>query len=124
MDRDAVRAGDVVAQHPRAATDFADAHPPVVVLRSIEITARIERDVVRRDDVAALRADALHATGCNIQRADLASDHLRYVDAAIRPRAETIGAEEAAGRGELFQAPAFGRARRLRCRVTSILKCH
>ena len=57
---DAVRAGQVVAQHAGPAAGLAHAHPAVHHLGRVEVAARIEGDVVGRDDVAALGAHGVH----------------------------------------------------------------
>src|SRR5262249_4458309 len=124
MDGDAVRARNVVAKHPRPAALLANADPSVVVLRGVQIAARIEGHVVGSDDGTALRADALHATGLDVDRTDLTADHLRHVDAPVGTPAEPVRAEEAARRRESFEGPAFLRAGRLLCGVPSVLKCH
>ena len=43
-----------------------------------------------------------------IQCADLAAGHLRDVDAAVGTGAQTVGAEQPAGRGEPLESPALG----------------
>ena len=59
VDGDAVGAGQVVAQHPGPAAGVAHAHPAVHHLGGVQVAARVEGDVVGRDDVAALRADGV-----------------------------------------------------------------
>ena len=106
MNGDAVGARHVVAQHPGAAGGVAHADPAVHDLGGVQVAVGIEGDVVGRDDVAALGADGLQLPGVDIERADLAAGHLRDIDAAVRAGAQTVGAEQPAGRGEPFQAPA------------------
>ena len=55
--------GDVIAEHTAAPIDAAHADATVHHFRRIEVPAIIECDVVRRDDVAALRADRLELPG-------------------------------------------------------------
>ena len=53
-------------------------------------------------------ADGVHLPGAEIQRADLAAGHLRDVDASVGSGAQTVRAEQPAGRGEPLEPPAVG----------------
>ena len=59
MHGDPVGARQVVAQHPGPAAGVAHADPAVHHLRRVQFAARVEGDVVGRDDVATLGADRL-----------------------------------------------------------------
>ena len=63
VNGDAVGGRNVVAQHPGAAGGVAHADPAVHDLGRVEVAARVERDVVGRDDVAALGADGFQLPG-------------------------------------------------------------
>ena len=91
-----------------AAAGVEHAHSAVHHLGGVEVAARIEGDVVGRDDVAALRADGVQPAGAEVQRADLAAGHLRDVDAPVGTGAQTVGAEQSTRRGEALQPPALG----------------
>src|SRR5262249_49146063 len=67
VERDAIRARYVVAQHARAAVAAYHAHPRVHHLGDVEIAARIERDVVGRNDLAAHLADRLQPTRGDVE---------------------------------------------------------
>ena len=100
VDGDAVGRRDVVAKHPGAARGVAHADPTVHDLGGVEVALRVERHVVGRDDVAALGADGVDEAGLEVQGADLAAGHLRDVDPAVRSGAQTVRAEQSAGRGD------------------------
>ena len=76
------------------------------------------------NDVAALRTDGFDRAARDIDRADLAAGNLRHVDAPVRAGAQTVGAEQAAGRREPFQGPTLCDARGNRGRVASRLHRH
>ena len=100
--------GQIVAQHPRRAAGLAHAHPAVHHLGRVEVAARIEGDVVGRDDVATLGAHGVHPAGRQIQRADLAAGHLCDVDTSVGTGTQTVRAEQSARCGEVVQPPALG----------------
>ena len=56
----------------------------------------------------------LDLAGVDVERADLAAGHLRDVDAAVGAGAQTVGAEQPAGRGAALQGPAVGDLRAVR----------
>ena len=119
VDGDAVRAGEVVAQHAGSAVGLARADPAVHHLGGVQVAVGVEGDVVGRDDVAALGADGLQPAGADVQRADLAAGHLRDVDPAVGTGAQPVGAEQPAGRGEPLEPPALGDVR-VRRRVPGV----
>ena len=108
MDGDAVGAGQIVSQHPGPAAGLEHAHPAVHHLGRVQVAARVEGDVVWRDDVAALRTDVVQPTGLEIQCADLAAGHLRDIHASVWTGAQTVRAEQPAGRGEPLESPPVG----------------
>ena len=57
VHRDAVGARQVVTQHAGLAAGVSHTHPAVHDLGGVQVAARVEGDVVGRDDVAALGAD-------------------------------------------------------------------
>ena len=123
VDGDAVGAGRSSRSTRVRPPVLAHADPAVHHLGGVQIAARVESDVVGRDDVAALRADGLHLAGGEVECADLAAGHLRDVDAAVGAGAQTVGAEQPARRGEPLQPPA-GRDVRQRCRGVAALEAN
>ena len=107
---DAVGGRYVVGDDAQVAVGRTRAYPLTHHLGDIEDAVRIEGEIVGCDNRAADGADGFDGAAGDLDRANLAAEGLRDVEAAVGADAHAVGAEEHARRGDPARGPSFGGA--------------
>ncbi len=108
--RNAVGGRHVVRDDAQVAVGRSRAHPLAHHFGDVQDAARVESEIVGRDDWTADRTNCGDRAAADVDGADLAAEGLRDIQAAVGADAHSIGAEQRARRGDSAYGPSFGRA--------------
>jgi hypothetical protein len=97
-----------VDDHADVAVGRPHAYPLAHDLGRVEISSRVESQIVGSNDLTADRTDRGNRSIADIDGADLAAECLGDVEASIGSNPHAIGAEQRARLSELGQLPSRG----------------
>ncbi len=113
---DAVGAGQVVAHDPVRAIRVPRRHPPDEWFGRVERAVGAEDGVVGPHDAPAERREQLVFAGFDVDRRHLRAEHLRDVEAPVRPDRHAVAARQPARPGDQLEHEPVGHS----CRSAAV----